>query len=110
VYDDLESVEKLRVYDKGVECPPYTDTFGDSHFAYHYGDITIPYIALAEPLRLECNHFVECIQEHKRPETDGYNGLRVVQVIEHAQRSLRNSGAMEQLMYELPEADTHVGA
>jgi predicted dehydrogenase len=110
VYDDLESVEKLRVYNKSVECPPYTDTFGDFHFAYHYGDITIPYLELAEPLRLECNHFVECIQEHKRPETDGYNGLRVVQVIERAQQSLRNCGALQQLLYESVEVDTLVAA
>jgi predicted dehydrogenase len=110
VYDDLESVEKLRVYDKSVDCPPYTDTFEDFHFAYHYGDITIPYLELGEPLRLECNHFVECIQEHRRPETDGYSGLRVVQVIERAQRSLRNGGALEQLMYEFAEADTLVHA
>jgi predicted dehydrogenase len=100
VYDDIESLEKLRVYDKGVECVPYTTTFGEFQFSYRYGDITIPQIKLAEPLGLECSHFLECIQEHKRPETDGYNGLKVVQIIEHAQQSLRNGGALEQLFYE----------
>lgn len=100
VYDDVESLEKLRVYDKGVECIPYTNTFGEFQFAYHYGDITIPQIKLAEPLGLECRHFLECIQEHKRPETDGYNGLKVVQIIERAQCSLRNGGTLEQLFYE----------
>ena len=92
-------MEKVKVYDRGVECPPYTDTFGDFQFAYHYGDITIPHIKLAEPLRLECEHFLECIVEHKRPQTDGYNGLRVVRIIETAQKSLRNSGSQEQIVY-----------
>ncbi len=100
VYDDIENLEKLRVYDKGVNCVPYTTTFGDFQFSYHYGDITIPQIKLSEPLGLECSHFLECIQEHKRPETDGYNGLKVVRIIEHAQRSLKNGGTLEQLFYE----------
>ena len=100
VYDDIEIFEKLRVYDKGVTCVPYPDSFGEFQFSYHYGDITIPQIKLAEPMALECAHFVECIEEHKRPETDGYNGLKVVQIIEHAQRSLRNGGTLEQLFYE----------
>jgi predicted dehydrogenase len=99
VYDDIESLEKVRVYDRGVECPPYTNTFGDFQFAYRYGDITIPYIRLAEPLRLECEHFLECILEHKRPQTDGYNGLRVIKIIETAQKSLKNGGSREQIIY-----------
>jgi len=100
VYDDIESLEKLRVYDKGVQCAPYATSFGEFQFTYHYGDITIPQIKFTEPLALECGHFLECIQEHKRPETDGYNGLKVVRIIEHAQRSLRNGGTLEQLFYE----------
>jgi predicted dehydrogenase len=92
IYDDVESLEKLRVYDKGVDTIRRTDTFGDFHFAYHYGDIVTPYIQLEEPLRLECLHFLECINENKTPLTDGHNGLRVVQIIEAAQQSLRNGG------------------
>ena len=101
VYDDVESLEKVKIYDKGVECPPYTDTFGDFQFAYRYGDITIPNIRFTEPLRLECEHFLECILTHKRPQTDGYDGLRVVKIIEAAQESLRNSGSQEQIIYEV---------
>lgn len=100
VYDDIQSLGKLCVYDKGVDCPPYTSTFGDFQFAYHYGDITIPHIKLREPLQWECSHFLECIREHKRPETDGYNGLKVVRIIETAQRSMINRGSQEQLIYE----------
>jgi predicted dehydrogenase len=100
VYDDIESLEKVRVYDKGVDCPPYTNSFGDFRFAYRYGDITIPHIKLAEPLRLECEHFLECILERRRPRTDGYDGLAVVKIIEVAQKSLRNNGSQEQIIYE----------
>jgi len=101
VYDDIESLEKVKIYDKGVDCPPYTDTFGDFQFAYRYGDITIPNIRFTEPLRLECRHFIECILTHKRPQTDGYDGMKVVEIIEAAQRSLRNSGSQEQIIYEI---------
>jgi predicted dehydrogenase len=92
LYDDLESHEKLKIYDKSVNAIRETDTFGDYQFAYHYGSVVSPYIHFEEPLRLECLHFVECVVEHKEPLTDGHNGVRVVQVIEAAQRSLRERG------------------
>ncbi len=101
VYDDVEGLEKVKIYDKGVECPPYADTYGDFQFSYRYGDITIPYIRFTEPLRLECEHFLECILTNKRPQTDGYDGLRVVKIIEAAQKSLKNGGAQEQIFYEV---------
>ena len=92
VYDDVENLEKIRVYDKRVKAIRRTDTFGEFQFAYHYGDVVSPYIHFEEPLRLECLHFLECIRENKPPLTDGYNGLRVVEIIEAAQRSLANGG------------------
>lgn len=105
VYDDVETLEKLKIYDKGVERPPYTNTFGDFQFAYRYGDITIPNLRYTEPLRLECSHFLESISTHKRPETDGYDGLKVLRIIEAAQKSLRNSGSEEEITYEVkPDA------
>jgi predicted dehydrogenase len=93
VYDDLEVHEKLKVYDKSVNAIRQTDTFGEYQFSYHYGSVVSPYIHFEEPLRAECLHLVECVQERKRPLTDGANGVEVVRVIEAAQRSLRNSGA-----------------
>jgi predicted dehydrogenase len=92
VYDDVESLEKVKVYNKGVKAIRRTDTFGEFQFAYHYGDIVSPYIRLEEPLRLECLHFLECIRQNKTPLTDGYNGLRVVEIIEAAQHSLKDGG------------------
>jgi predicted dehydrogenase len=93
VYDDLEAHEKLKVYDKSVAAIRRTDTFGDFQFAYHYGNVLSPYIEFAEPLRLECLHFLECVTSRARPLTDGRNGLAVVEVIEAAQVSLRKGGA-----------------
>ncbi len=92
IYDDVEPLEKVKIYDKGVKAIRHTDTFGEFSFAYHYGDVVIPYIRFEEPLRVQCQHFLDCIHEGKRPRTDGYNGLRVVQVVEAAQQSLRLGG------------------
>jgi predicted dehydrogenase len=93
VYDDVESQEKVKIYDKGVECPPYYDTFGEFQLSYRYGDIYSPKLDDYEPLRAECGHFVDCIRNGRAPRTDGYCGYRVVTVLEAAQQSLRSSGA-----------------
>ena len=93
LYDDLEGHEKLKIYDKRVSAIPRTDTFGEYQFAYHYGSVVSPYVRLDEPLKIECQHFVECVVQRKRPLTDGRNGLKVVEVIEAAQRSLSLGGA-----------------
>lgn len=92
LYDDVETQEKLKVYDKSVNTVPHTDTFGDFQFAYHYGSVVSPYVQLSEPLRLECTHFLESVLHHRRPLTDGHNGMQVVQAIEAAQRSLQSGG------------------
>ncbi len=93
IYDDVEPLEKIKIYDKGVKAIRRTDTYGEFHFAYHYGDVVIPYIRFEEPLRLQCSHFLECIREGKQPNTDGYNGVRVVEIVEAAQSSLKNGGS-----------------
>jgi predicted dehydrogenase len=92
IYDDVEPLEKIKIYDKGVKAIRHTDTFGEFSFAYHYGDVVIPYIRFEEPLRVQCQHFLDCIHDGKQPQTDGLNGMRVVQVVEAAQRSMKNGG------------------
>ncbi len=92
VYDDLESHEKLRIHDKSVEAVRRTDTFGEFQFAYHYGSVVSPYVRFEEPLRIECEHFVECLTRRATPLTDGRNGVDVVRVIEAAQLSLKQGG------------------
>jgi predicted dehydrogenase len=101
VYDDVEPLEKLRIYDKRVDSIRHTDTFGEFQFAYHYGNVVIPHIRFEEPLRLECLHFVECIRHGMTPQTDARSGLVVVKAIEAAQRSLADGGAMMSLRPEV---------
>jgi len=92
VYDDIDSQEKIKIYDKGVEVPAYYDTYGDFQYSYRYGDIYSPRIEDYEPLKKECDHFLECIRTGKPSLSDGYSGLRVVAVLEASSRSLKLSG------------------
>ncbi len=92
VYDDIEPQEKIKIYDKGIEVPPYYDTYADFQFSYRYGDIHSPRIDDYEPLKKVCEHFIDCIQRERTPLTDGYSGLRVVSILEAASRSLKCSG------------------
>jgi predicted dehydrogenase len=91
VFDDMEASEKIKVYDKGVDRAGQVVSYGDA-LTVRSGDILIPRISLQEPLRLECLHFVECVRDRKRPLTDGIGGLRVVKVLDAAQRSLKAGG------------------
>ncbi len=99
VYDDTESQEKIKIYDKGVDAPPYYDSFGEFPFSYRYGDIYSPRIDDYEPLRLECSHFLECIDKNLTPRSSGYNGLRVVSVLEAATESLKRNGSAVPVKY-----------
>ncbi len=92
VYDDIEPQEKIKIFDKGVEVPPYYDTFAEFHLSYRYGDIRSPRIDDYEPLKKECEHFLTCIKDSKRPLSDGYSGLKVVSILEAANKSLRLKG------------------
>ncbi len=103
VYDDLEPLEKIKIYDKGVEVIRRTDTYGDFSFSYHYGDMTAPYYRFEEPLREECKHFLDCIENGKQPRSDGKNGLRVVQILEAADYSLKNKGIAVSMNFETNE-------
>jgi len=92
IYDDIQSTEKIRIYDKCVEKPPYYDSFAEFSYSYKYGDVRIPKLDGGEPINTQLNHFIECIRLNKQPVTDGYNGLRVVSILEAAQESIRNQG------------------
>jgi len=99
VYNDTEPQEKIKIYDKGVDAPPYYDTFGEFPFSYRYGDIHSPRIEDYEPLRKECAHFLECIEKNQTPRSDGYSGLRVVSVLEAASESLKINGKAVSIKY-----------
>ena len=93
VYNDVEPNEKIKIYDKRVETPPYYDTFAEFHYSYHYGDMYSPYLKQYEPLKMECQHFLDCIKSGKEPESSGNEGLKVVEILEAASESLRLGGA-----------------
>jgi predicted dehydrogenase len=94
VFDDMDASEKLRIYDKGVDRSNQGQvvSYGDA-LTVRSGDILIPKISLQEPLKLECQHFVDCVRDRKKPLTDGEDGLRVVKVLAAAQASLDQGGA-----------------
>ena len=94
VYDDVEAQEKIKIYDARVDAPPHYDTFAEFHYSYHYGDRYIPYIKQEEPLRIECQHFLDCIREGKTPLTSGRQGMEVVRVLEASSASLKQNGAL----------------
>jgi predicted dehydrogenase len=97
VYDDIAPQEKIKIFDARVERPPHYDTFGEFHYAYHYGDIYTPYVRQEEPLKIECQHFLSCIIDGKVPLTSGELGLEVVQILEASSKSLKANGAPVQL-------------
>jgi predicted dehydrogenase len=92
VYDDTQPLEKIKIYDKGVEAPPYYDTFAGFQFSYRYGDIYTPYIQQNEPLSVQCHHFIDCIRSGEKPISSGVEGLEVVRVLEGAAMSLTHRG------------------
>jgi len=95
VFDDLASEERIRIHDKGVEAPADADgNLTEAPMSYRYGDIVAPYLEVNEPLRVEDEHFVDCIQTGMRPVTDGENGLAVVEVLEAAVLSFQQGRAV----------------
>lgn len=92
VYDDVAQLEKIRIFDARVERPPHYDTFAEFHYAYHYGDVYAPYVKQEEPLKVECQHFIDCIRNGTRPLTDGRQALAMVRILEAASASLKHEG------------------
>lgn len=93
IYNDLDPSEKIKVYDSGI-----TVRNGDLEkrrnllIDYRSGDVWSPHVSRAEPLRSMATHFLECVENGKTPITDGESGLRVVRILEAAQRSIKAQG------------------
>ena len=104
VYNDNEPLEKIKIFDKRVEAPPHYDTFAEFQYSYHYGDAYIPYLKQVEPLKVECQHFLDCIRSGSRPETSGLDGLRVVQILEASSQSLKRGGSVVKIDRKLGAA------
>ncbi|HSB10363.1 MAG TPA: Gfo/Idh/MocA family oxidoreductase [Blastocatellia bacterium] len=97
VYDDLEPSEKVKVYDKGVALSPAREQVYELLVSYRTGDMWAPKLDQTEGLQTEARHFLDCIQNDKRPETDGLAGLRVVRLLEAAEKSMRARGELVEL-------------
>jgi len=90
VFDDVSN-EHVKVFDKGVKYEA-GDSFGEFKDIVRDGDVTIPKIASKEPLRMECEHFLGCIENNKQPISSGEDGVKVVKVLEAAAKSLESGG------------------
>lgn len=97
VYDDVDTNEKIRVYNRGVDAPDYTLTFGEFQLSYRYGDIISPHIRWDEPLAVEMRHFADAILEGSTPRSDARDGLRVVRILEAADVSMANGSAFVEI-------------
>jgi predicted dehydrogenase len=94
VYDDLAD-NKVILFDKGVEVQPYSDTIEEFQASYRHGDERIVPLEWQEPLKLECEAFVDSIRTGRPPVSNAWMGVKVIRVLEMAQRSLFNSGGWE---------------
>ena len=95
VYNDMDGEGRIKLFDKGVEAPDYSDGYGEFQLNYRSGDIIIPYVRYVEPLMQECQHFLDSISNHTEPKSSGRSGLRVIKILEAAQRSLNKSSTQE---------------
>ncbi len=93
VFDDLEASEKIKVYDKGITLSDPAELGFEPLVGYRTGDMWAPRLDTVEALRVEADHFVECIRTSSAPESDGRAGLRVVRILEAATESLAQHGA-----------------
>jgi predicted dehydrogenase len=96
VWNDLDADEKIRVYDKGVDLKN-GDNIYDLLISYRSGDMWVPKIDQTEALKLESEYFVDCISNNKIPVNDGQAGLRIVKMLEAANKSLKNKSILTPL-------------
>jgi len=96
VWNDLDADEKIKIYDKGVKINSMEGVY-KLLVEYRSGDIWSPRADHTEALKLELEHFIDCVLNNKTPLSDGHAGLRVVRMLEASSRSLRNNGKMVKL-------------
>ena len=97
IYNDLEGSEKVKIYDKGVQVKPRTEKFYESLVNYRVGNMWAPKLDQTEALRTEAEHFVTCIRTKCVPITDGEAGLRVLKILEAANKSMKRNGTQVKL-------------
>jgi len=96
VWNDLESDEKVKIYDRGVNIEDKEGIY-ELLVSYRSGDILIPVVEKTEALKLEAEYFIDCIENNKTPINDGYAGLNVVRILEASDHSIKNNGKIVKL-------------
>ena len=97
VYNDLEPIEKVKVYDRGITMTDDPESILQMRVGYRTGDMHAPWLDDTEALHTEALHFIECISTSKQPITDGRAGLRVVKILEAASQSMAARGTPVEL-------------
>jgi len=92
VFDDMEATEKIWIYDRGVGAPENALAYGED-LTLRFGDITVPWVPMKEPLAIEVQHFLDCCSDGSTPRSDGRDGLNVVRVLEAVDTSMAAGGA-----------------
>lgn len=92
VFDDMEATEKIWIYDKGLGAPEGALGWGED-LTLRFGDITVPFLKMTEPLGIEVQHFLDCCRSGAVPRSDGRSGLAVVRVLEAVDESMAANGA-----------------
>lgn len=92
VYDDVEPIEKIKIYDKGISVSASVEDVYKTQIQYRTGDMHAPHLHISEALRTEVDHFHRCIEAETKPLTDGAAGIRTIQLLEAASRSLKKRG------------------
>jgi predicted dehydrogenase len=95
-FDDVQQSEPLRIYDKHVDDElaqvPFVDSFSSFRMIVREGDIVVPRVPMSQPLKRECDHFLDCIRDSSAPMSGGSEGIAVVQVLDAISRSMRDQG------------------
>ena len=97
VWNDLDMQRPIQIYDRHVEAPDVTDSYLDYKTTVVDGGVYIPSIRLNQPLQAECEHFLDCIEQNRTPQSDGESGLRVVLALEAASASMDNGSVVTPL-------------
>ncbi len=92
VYDDIQPTEKIKVYDRGVKIVDNRDLIYSALVSYRTGDVHSPKLDEREALSVEALHLADCINRKQQPINDAASGIRVIHVLEAAERSLRTAG------------------
>lgn len=92
VFDDLNNLETVKIFEKGVSVEKPVSDFGEFRLLLRDGDIISPRIEPSEPLKNMCRHFLDCLRTRQKPMTDGVSGLQTVKVMEAIEQSLVGKG------------------